>query len=58
MVRNIVGTLGLIGRGEWPVEAMGEILASRDRRRAGPTVPPWGLYLEKVLYPGEVQQNG
>ncbi|WP_130473078.1 tRNA pseudouridine(38-40) synthase TruA [Candidatus Magnetaquicoccus inordinatus] len=57
MVRNIVGTLSMIGRGEWPVGMMAEILASRDRRRAGPTVPPWGLYLEKVLYPGDVQQN-
>ncbi|MBF0183071.1 MAG: tRNA pseudouridine(38-40) synthase TruA [Magnetococcales bacterium] len=54
MVRNIVGTLSLIGRGEWPVAQMAEILASRDRRRAGPTVPPWGLYLHKVLYPGEL----
>ncbi|MEO5362982.1 MAG: tRNA pseudouridine(38-40) synthase TruA [Magnetococcus sp. DMHC-8] len=54
MVRNIVGTLSLIGRGEWSPAAMGEVLRGLDRTRAGPTVPPWGLYLERVLYGGEV----
>ncbi|MEO5341494.1 MAG: tRNA pseudouridine(38-40) synthase TruA [Magnetococcus sp. MYC-9] len=50
MVRNMVGTLGLVGRGEWPPSVVGEILRSQDRTKAGPTVPPWGLYLERVLY--------
>lgn len=50
MVRNIVGTLSLVGRGEWPPSAVQQILASKDRTKAGPTAPPWGLYLDRVLY--------
>jgi tRNA pseudouridine38-40 synthase len=43
MVRNIVGSLLLIGRGEQPVEWMAELLAGRDRQLAGPTAPATGL---------------
>jgi len=50
MVRNIVGTLAEIGRGERPVASMSEILASRDRRNAGPTAPAHGLTLIAVRY--------
>ncbi len=50
MVRNIVGTLVDIGRGKDPPEAMTEILASRDRTRAGPTAPAHGLFLWEVRY--------
>jgi len=50
MVRNIVGTLVEIGRHRWPPEAMSEILASRDRHRAGATAPPQGLILVRVIY--------
>ncbi len=50
MVRNIVGTLVDVGRGKYPPETMGEILASRDRRRAGPTAPAHGLFLWEVRY--------
>ena len=45
MVRNIVGTLVEVGRGTRPVEWVAEVLASRDRARAGPTAPPQGLFL-------------
>jgi tRNA pseudouridine38-40 synthase len=50
MVRNIVGTAVLIGRGEQRPEWMLEILSARDRRRAGPTAPPHGLMLLRVEY--------
>ncbi len=52
MVRAIAGTLYNVGRGFWPSERVGEILASRQRPRAGPTAPAEGLYLVKVWYEG------
>jgi len=51
MVRNIVGSLLLVGRGERPREWMGELLAGRDRTVAGPTAPPTGLVFLGPLYP-------
>ena len=50
-VRNMVGTLLEIGRGKWPPERVTEILKSRDRQNAGPTVPAQGLCLQWVQYP-------
>ena len=50
MVRNIVGSLVEIGRGARPPEWIEEVLLSRDRRRAGPTAPPEGLFLVSVTY--------
>jgi tRNA pseudouridine38-40 synthase len=50
MVRNIVGTLFLVGKGELAPEAIKEILKGRDRSLAGPTAPPNGLYLFRVFY--------
>ncbi len=52
MVRNIVGTLIEIGRGEIAPDAIPEILASRERKRAGPTAPARGLCLVEVFYDG------
>ena len=43
MVRNIVGSLLLVGRGERPVEWMAKLLAGRDRHVAGPTASASGL---------------
>ena len=43
MVRNIVGSLLPIGRGEQAVPWLAELLAGRDRRVAGPTAPSTGL---------------
>ena len=50
MVRIMVGTLLEVGRGAMPPEQVAEILASRDRKQAGPTAPPEGLCLMKVDY--------
>lgn len=50
MVRNLVGTLVEVGRGRMRPGAMGEILSAKDRRLAGPTAPPDGLYLVEVFY--------
>jgi tRNA pseudouridine38-40 synthase len=47
----MVGTLLNVGRGLWPPEVVAEILASRDRRSAGPTAPARGLCLQWVKYP-------
>lgn len=52
MVRNLVGTLLEVGKGRRPPGSMAELLASRDRRRAGATAPARGLTLVRVLYPG------
>lgn len=49
-VRNMVGTLKLVGEGSWPPVRVAEALAARDRRAAGPTAPPDGLYLTGVGY--------
>lgn len=51
MVRTMAGTLLEVGRGKLPPEAVGEILASRDRKFAGPTAPACGLTLLSVRYP-------
>jgi len=50
MVRILVGTLLEVGRGRRPAAEVADILASRDRRRAGKTAPPQGLCLVRVHY--------
>jgi len=50
MVRNIVGTLVATGMGKIPPADVATILASRDRRRAGATAPPQGLFMVAVNY--------
>ncbi|MCB9849639.1 MAG: tRNA pseudouridine(38-40) synthase TruA [Phycisphaerales bacterium] len=55
-VRNMVGTLIEIGRGRWEPDRLRTILASLDRRQAGPTAPAQGLSLQWVRYPPELLQ--
>jgi tRNA pseudouridine38-40 synthase len=51
MVRNIVGTLAEVGWGRQPPSWVAEVLAGRDRRRAGMTAPAEGLYFLGPVYP-------
>jgi tRNA pseudouridine38-40 synthase len=50
-VRNMVGTLKLVGEGKWRVRDVAKALAACDRGAAGPTAPAAGLYLVAVTYP-------
>ena len=50
MVRNIVGSLVMVGRGYWKADKIKEIIESKDRKNAGPTAPAEGLYFLKVEY--------
>lgn len=52
MVRSIVGTLLLVGRGEVSPQGFKEVLEAKDRSRAGDLLPAHGLCLTKVSYPG------
>jgi len=51
MVRNIIGTLVLVGEGKIDTAGFAAVLEGRDRRRAGRTAPAHGLYLMSVSYP-------
>jgi len=53
MVRNLAGSLLLVGSGQRPEAWLEEVLAARDRTLAGPTAPPQGLYFAGVEYPAE-----
>ena len=50
MVRNLVGTLLKIGRGEREIDWMLSVLQSKDRKQAGPTAESQGLYFVKAFY--------
>jgi tRNA pseudouridine38-40 synthase len=50
-VRNMVGTLKLVGLGKWQPGDVARALAARDRRAGGPTAPAEGLYLVEIRYP-------
>ena len=49
-VRNMVGTLALVGEGKWTDADVAAALEARDRTRGGPTAPACGLYLTEGLY--------
>jgi tRNA pseudouridine38-40 synthase len=54
MVRAIVGTLLDVGSGKINIEQFGHIIRSKDRKKAGANVPPYGLYLMNVIYPSDI----
>jgi acetyl-CoA carboxylase carboxyl transferase subunit beta len=55
MVRNIAGSLMMVGAGETPSGWVAENFGARDRTLAGITAPPSGLYLWRVRYPRSLQ---
>ncbi|HSB74419.1 MAG TPA: hypothetical protein VLC12_02145, partial [Terriglobales bacterium] len=50
MVRNLVGTFLLVGKGSLRPQDVSGILQARNRSAAGPTAPAQGLYLVAVKY--------
>lgn len=58
MVRIIAGTLVEVGRGACTPEAVLEVLRTRNRELAGPTLPPHGLCLEWIAYDGPPRTDG
>lgn len=50
-VRNMAGSLKLVGEGKWNADDLQEILEAKDRTKSGPTAPADGLYLMRVDYP-------
>ncbi len=50
MVRSLVGTALLVGRGELDTAGLRGVLASQERGAAGPSAPPQGLFLVRVAY--------
>jgi tRNA pseudouridine38-40 synthase len=56
MARAIMGTIVYCGLGKLEPEHIPALLLSRDRRLAGPTMPPQGLYMSRLWYPGVVGQ--
>lgn len=48
MVRNITGTLALVGEGKWNKDDVRNALEAKDRTAGGPTAPPDGLYLMRI----------
>ena len=53
MVRNIVGTLLMVGQKKRPPEWVAEVLSEKNRAAAGPTAPATGLFLTEVSYPDQ-----
>jgi tRNA pseudouridine38-40 synthase len=49
-VRNLVGTLKLVGEGKWTADDVKSALEKKDRTAGGPTAPPDGLCLVEVVY--------
>lgn len=49
-IRNLAGTLALVGEGKWAPEDVKTALAAKDRTKAGPMAPAAGLYFVRVDY--------
>lgn len=55
MVRAVVGTLIEIGQGKYPESHIHEVIKSKDRGKAGTSVPAHGLYLTRIEYPENIR---
>lgn len=49
-VRNLVGTLKMVGDGQWTKQRVIDALEAKDRKAGGPTAPACGLYFKQVKY--------
>lgn len=49
-IRNLVGSLKMVGEGKWHPDDMRTVLNAKDRTKAGPTAPPTGLHFVRVDY--------
>ena len=49
-VRNIIGSLALVGQGKWTIKDFETAFNGKDRKLGGPTAPPEGLYFVSVIY--------
>ena len=54
-VRSMVGTIALVGMGQWQIAQVGEALAAKNRAALGLNAPPEGLYFVEALYPDDGQ---
>ncbi len=54
MVRTMVGTMIEVGMGNCSKQNFIDVVHSRDRRKAGPAVPPHGLFLNTISYPDDI----
>lgn len=52
-VRNMVGTIKMVGEGRWTADDVTAALEARNRSAAGQTAPADGLYFTHAFYPGE-----
>jgi len=57
MVRNIVGTQMMLEKKGLPPETLREIINTRDRKQAGPSAAPEGLFLMRVYYPQDLDNR-
>ena len=58
MVRAVVGTLLDVGLGKYPPDYVNTVINSKDRSKAGVSVPAKGLYLTSIFYPNTIIKNG
>jgi tRNA pseudouridine38-40 synthase len=57
MIRNVVGTVLLVGQGKLSIDGFASVLRGRERRRAGRTAPAHGLCLTSVTYPAQIERR-